>query len=351
MVTGREPARHAQLLDGLRAASVQVETFAVAREPTVELASEGVARARAFGADLVIGIGGGSALDAGKAMAALLTNEGDPLDFLEVIGRGQPLARDPAPYLAVPTTSGTGAEVTKNAVLKSQAHGVKVSLRSDRMLPDLALVDPDLTLTVPPAVTASTGLDALTQVLEPFVSHLRNPLTDGICREGMKRAARSLQRAYEDGQDVDARRDMALTSLFGGLALANAKLGAVHGFAGPLGGMFPSPHGAVCARLLPLVIEANVRALRTRGADPEALERYDEIGRILTGQPDARAEDAIRWTREIVDALRIPSLSSYGMGPEHLDTVIDKSRRSSSMKGNPIELEREELVHILERAL
>ncbi len=244
-------------------------------------------------ADLVVGMGGGSVIDAAKAIAALLTNPGDPLDYLEVIGRGLPLANACAPMMAIPTTAGTGAEVTRNAVLASPAHRVKVSLRSASMLPDVAIVDPELTLSMPPAVTAATGLDALTQCLEPFVSHLATPLTDGFCREGLARAARSLRRAYHHGSDVAARRDMALASLCGGLALANAKLGAVHGFAGPIGGMFDAPHGAVCARLLPLVMTANVRALEERSPNSPALVRYAEVAKIVTGDADASIADGV----------------------------------------------------------
>jgi alcohol dehydrogenase class IV len=251
LVTGRNQDRIAPLLEQLHGQEVETILFSVPGEPTTAVALAGVQKARESGCGFVISLGGGSVLDTGKAIAALLANGGEPLDYLEVIGRGRPLRKPAAPFIAIPTTAGTGAEVTRNAVLKSTEHQVKVSLRSPTMLPTLALVDPELTASMPPAVTASTGLDALTQVMEPYVSNKANPLTDALCREGMRRAARSLRRAYEDGRDAAAREDMAQASLFGGLALANAKLGAVHGFAGPLGGMFPAPHGVVCARLVP----------------------------------------------------------------------------------------------------
>jgi len=311
----------------------------------------GTQRARESDCDLVIGFGGGSVLDGGKAIAALLTNGGDPLDYLEVIGRGQPLSQPSAPYIAIPTTAGTGAEVTRNAVLASPEHQVKVSLRSPLMLPRLALVDPELTHSLPPEVTASTGLDALTQVMEPYVSNRANPLTDALCREGMRRAARSLHRAYEQSDDAAAREDMALTSLFGGLALANAKLGAVHGFAGPIGGMFPAPHGAVCARLLPHVMAVNVRALQERSPGSEALRRYDEIARILTGNEEATADDGVAWVQELCQALQVPSLASYGMTPADLTVVIEKASVASSMQGNPIQLTPDEMREILTQAL
>jgi alcohol dehydrogenase class IV len=335
----------------LAAHNLGAVTFIVAEEPTIDLILQGVHRARAQKCDLVIGIGGGSALDTGKAIAALLTNGGHPLDYLEVIGRGKPLTRPAAPYIAIPTTAGTGAEVTRNAVLGSPDHQVKVSLRSPLMLPRLAIVDPELTYDLPPAITASTGLDALTQVLEPFVSHLANPLTDALCREGLHRAARSLRRAYEHGHDTAARADMALTSLCGGLALANAKLGAVHGFAGPFGGMFSAPHGATCAALLPHVMAVNVQALQTRQPDSAALIRYTEVAQILTGRETAAARDGVEWVQALCRDLQIPPLSTYGLTEADFPALIEKSARASSMKGNPLELTGAEMAEILSRAL
>jgi len=219
-----------RLMDDLTARGLGVSALTAHGEPTVETIREGVRFAKDKGCDVVVGMGGGSVIDTGKAIAALLTNEGELLGYLEIIGKGQAPTRAAAPYIAIPTTAGTGSEVTRNAVLTSREHRVKVSLRSPWMLPRVALVDPALTYTMPPQVTASTGLDALTQVIEPYVSNKPNALTDPLCREGMRRAARSLRLAYEHGGDAQAREDMALTSLYGGLALANGKLGAVHGF-------------------------------------------------------------------------------------------------------------------------
>jgi alcohol dehydrogenase class IV len=344
----RHEASVRRLLDG---AGVGVEVASVAGEPTVEDVLAIVEAARAARTELVVGVGGGSVLDAAKAVAALLANPGDPFDYLEVVGRGQPLARPPLPFIAVPTTAGTGAEVTKNAVLASTAHGVKVSLRSDAMLPEVALVDPELTLALPPELTAATGLDALTQVLEPFVSCQANPLTDALSREGLWRAARSLRRAFHHGSDIGARTDMALVSLLGGLCLANSKLGAVHGFAGPIGGQFPAPHGAVCARLLPLVVERNIEALRARDPGGPALERYAEVARILTGHPSAGADDAAPWLATLVDELRVPALKHYGLDAAAIPELVKNAQRSSSMKGNPIVLTPEELTRTLQAAL
>jgi alcohol dehydrogenase class IV len=351
VVGGGTPARIEPLLALLAEKEIPAAGMTVQGEPSVRAALQGKEQARDFGADLVIGMGGGSAIDAAKAIAALLTNAGDPFDYLEVIGHGRPLDRPAAPVVAIPTTAGTGAEVTRNSVLASPEQQVKVSLRHASMLPDVALVDPVLTYDMPQAVTASTGLDALTQCLEPFVSHLATPLTDGFCREGMRRAARSLRGAWRDGSDVQARRDMALASLCGGLALANAKLGAVHGFAGPVGGMFDAPHGAVCARLLPPVMEANVRALQQRAPGSPALGRYQEVAQILTGNANAKVADGVAWVRALSEQLSVPGLASYGMTQRDLADIVAKALPSSSMKGNPIALTQSELSAVLTQAL
>jgi alcohol dehydrogenase class IV len=350
LVTGRDPRRAQPLQALLREHGVAEVTCPVAGEPTLETVQAGAALARAERCDLVIGFGGGSALDAGKAIAALLANPGDLLDYVEIIGRGKTLAHPAAPFLAIPTTAGTGTEVTRNAVLASPEHRVKVSLRSPLMLPRVALVDPDLTLELPPAITASTGLDALTQLIEPFVCSRPNPMIDPLCLDGLARVARSLRRAFTDGRDRAAREDMALASLFSGLALANAGLGAVHGFAGPLGGMFSAPHGALCAALLPHVMETNLRALRQRQPGSDPLRRYDEVGRRLTGRANATADDGVDWVRQLVGDLKIPRLSTYGITRQHTEDVIGKAAQASSMKANPIALTPAELAAILEAA-
>jgi alcohol dehydrogenase class IV len=338
------------LLNLLSEQGVEYTLFTVEGEPTTETARWGTRQARQAGCDMVIGLGGGSVIDTGKAVAALLTNGGDPLDYLEVIGRGQPLTEPSAPYMAIPTTAGTGAEVTRNAVLASPEHRVKASLRSPLMLPTVALVDPELTYRLPSDVTAYTGLDALTQVIEPFVSVKANPMTDALCREAITRGARSLRPAYESG-DPAAREDMALVSLFGGLALANAALGAVHGFAGPFGGMYESPHGAVCAALLPHVMAINVAALQARQPTSEALRRYDEVARLLTGSPEATACDGVTWVEDLCAALHVPTLATYGIVSADFGDLIDKSAAASSMKGNPIPLTADEMRTILARAV
>jgi alcohol dehydrogenase class IV len=349
--TGASPERHAGLLADLGMAA---EVFPVAAEPTVELARAALAAARRRGADVIAAIGGGSVIDTGKAVAVLLGNGGDPLDYLEVVGSGRDITRPAVPCVAVPTTAGTGAEVTANAVLAVPSHQVKASLRSPFMIPRVALVDPLLTVSCPPPVTAASGLDALTQCLEPFVSVQATPLTDGLAREGLRRAGTGLRSAYADGSDIAARTDMAMCSLLGGMALANAKLGAVHGLAGVIGGTADVPHGIACAALLAPVIEANVRALRSGGFEPAAavvLDRYTEAARLLTGQPAASIQDGLAWIGETLTLLHVPGLAAFGLGPGHADDIAAKALVSSSMKGNPVPLSHADLRAILLQAL
>ena len=325
--------------------------FSIAKEPTIDLVREGVRAFRDAGCDMVIAIGGGSAIDAGKAIAAAAANGGDLLDYLEVIGKGQPLESAPYPFLAVPTTAGTGSEVTRNAVLGSPAHGVKVSLRSLTMLPRIALVDPQLTHGLPASITASTGLDALTQLIEPFVCVRANPFVDSICRDGMGRAAECLPRAFRNGEDAEARAGMSYASVLGGMALANAGLGVVHGFAAPIGGMFDAPHGAICAAILPAGMRANIAALRERDPAGPGLVRYGEVARILTKNDDATPEDGAQWIGGLTKQLAIPPLSAYGVTSADAPELAAKAARANSMKANPIALSPAELTAVLEHSL
>jgi alcohol dehydrogenase class IV len=351
VVVGKAPGRHAETLVGLEAAGLAVSVFSVEREPSVAIVERGLGVARAHAANVVVGLGGGSVIDAGKAIGALLGNPGEALDYLEVIGRGRALLRPSLPFVAVPTTSGTGAEVTKNAVLESPEHGVKVSLRSESMLPRVALVDPLLTLSLPPGVTAAAGLDALTQLVEPYLCSRSNPLVDAIAFAGIRHVRKGLRRAYADGNDVEAREHMSLASLFGGLALANAKLGAVHGIAGPLGGMTGAPHGALCARLLPEVTRCNVEALRRRAPSHPALVRLQDIAALLTGNPTASVEDVIEWFEVLVNDLGVQRLEALGFQRDSIAELVGKAQRASSMQGNPIPLLDEEVAAILEACL
>jgi alcohol dehydrogenase class IV len=337
------------LFNALTNAGMPHAAFSTAGEPTIDEVRGGTEYAKSEGCDFVIGFGGGSALDAGKAIAALLTNEGDPLNYLEVVGKGEPLTKPSAPFVAIPTTAGTGSEVTRNAVIGLPEKRVKVSLRSPYMLPRVALVDPELTYDLPPEITAATGLDALTQLIEAFVSVKANPMTDAICREGMYRVARSLRRAFEMGDSppwrenwqaiVTAREDMCVAGMLSGMALANAALGAAHGFSGPLGGMFTAPHGALCAAVLPYVVEVNERAATQRLIGSPVISRFEQVRRAM-GDLNA-----------LVQALKIPPLRTYGVMRENFPEIIEKAKASNSMKGNPVVLHDDELREILERAL
>lgn len=341
-------------LDGLHRAlhstGIKSTTYHVTAEPDIKAVEDGIELAKKQGCGLVIGFGGGSVLDAAKAIAAMLNNPGELMDYLEVVGADKEIPNPATPLIALPTTAGTGTEVTRNAVIGSPNHQVKVSMRSRKMIPTVALVDPQLTYSMPPSVTASTGMDALTQVIEGYLSSNANIMTDMVSAEGIQLGARSLLRAFVNGQDQDARRDMCLTSLFGGLALANGGLGAVHGFAGPIGGMFQAPHGVICASLLPAVMKYNLVALAEQDGSAEMQARFLNIARWVSGDSSASLADGLAWIAELANALAIPRLRMLGIVREDFDEIIAKSRVSSSMQKNPISLSDNHLMSILEEA-
>lgn len=337
-----------ELLILLGSREITYELIKIEHEPSIDLVASLVEYARQFNPDLVIAIGGGSAIDSGKAVAALLTNPGEVLDYLEVIGLNKPLINPSLPLIAIPTTSGTGSEVTRNAVLEAPTHQIKVSLRSQFLIPRIALIDPELTLNLPNSITAFTGMDALTQLIEPYTCNLPNPMTDALCLEGIKRISQSVYCAYNDGNNLQARENMSLASLFSGLALANARLGAVHGLAGPLGGEISAPHGAIVAALLPNVMEMNVAALCAVEPDHPALERYLIVAKILTGDSNAMIDKGIQWVRDFCKHAKIPSLSSYNLNETSFSNIAKKAINASSMKGNPITLSEDQLRSILQ---
>ena len=351
IVMGKSAQRFNNIFEQLKEENISFTFFYVEGEPTVDLIEAGIQQAKSTKCDFIIGIGGGSTIDTGKALSAMLTNDGEICDYLEVVGKGKQIVKPGLPYIAIPTTAGTGSEVTRNAVITVPEHKVKVSLRSLFLLPKIALIDPILTYELPADITARTGFDALTQLIEPYTSIKTNPIVDGICREGMRRASSSLLRAYLDGHDEEARENMSIASLFGGLALANGKLGAVHGIAGPLGGMYPIPHGTACACLLPYVFETNVHRLIEQPGRTDTLIRYREIAKILTDDIDANLEDGIQWIKELSQKMKIPRLSKFGITEADFPSIIEKSKKASSMKGNPIPLTDDDLYAILKNAL
>jgi alcohol dehydrogenase class IV len=351
VVVGRDPTRQAPRLAALREAGLEVEVFSVAGEPTIDIVRQGVGLARHHEAEVVVGWGGGSALDAAKAIALLCRHAGDVLDYLEVIGAGQTFDHTGLPVVLLPTTAGTGTEVTRNAVLASPEHGVKVSLRSPYLLARLAIVDPELSSDMPPELTARVGGDALTQLIEPFVSTRASPMSDALCREGLRHAVAALPAAVRDGNDRAARDGMALASLLSGLTLANGGLGIIHGLAGPIGGMVAAPHGAVCAALLAAGMDVNLHALRQRAPASASLRRYAELGPLLTGDPAAGAEEAVAWAAALISELGISPLSAYGLRSEMLPVVVERAIVASSTKTNPITLTPDEVTEIVQRSL
>ncbi|PWH16289.1 MAG: alcohol dehydrogenase [Anaerolineae bacterium] len=348
LVFGSPSERFKDILDTQLKSNISYFYYPVAGEPTVEVVQQALIFGKQNQVDVIVGIGGGSVLDTAKAVSGLITNEGDLYDYLEVIGKGQSLVNPALPYIAIPTTAGTGTEVTKNAVIGDSNQKIKVSLRSSLICPKIAVIDPELTYTNPPEVTAQSGMDALTQLIEPFVSNQPNDLVDALCRDGIRRIARALPRAYQTPHDQEARREMAIASLFSGIALANAKLGAVHGFAGVLGGMYGAAHGAICAALLPAVIEINLKALHERFPDSPYLARYVELATILS-LPEEQA--LVNWAANLIAQLNIPSLGKLGVRKKDFELIIEKAARASSMKGNPVPLTEEEMIAVLERAL
>jgi alcohol dehydrogenase class IV len=348
VVRGNNPTYGKSFFEIVEGLGLDITYFSVSKEPDINMLGSAVQLARENRCEFVIGFGGGSVIDTGKAISALLNNDGDLMDYLEVVGKGLPL-KDPArPYIAVPSTAGTGSEVTRNAVIEVPDKNVKVSMRNAYMLPKIALVDPELTLELPPQITATTGMDAFVQVIEPYVCNSPNPMVDMFCRDAIPRASANLLNAFRDGSNLVARENMAWVSLMGGLSLANAKLGAVHGFAGPIGGMFHAPHGAICASLLPAVMRINVENLKKINEDSPSLKRFREIAVWVTGDINADIDEGVQFIENLCKDLKIPRLHEMGISENDFSTIVEKSKNSSSMKGNPIQLPDEELTRILE---
>lgn len=350
VVTGRTTSRADEIRSALSKAGISSIPFGVATEPSIERVRAAMALLADAGCDAVLGFGGGSAIDVAKAAALLASSGVDPLEHLEVIGAGRPIERPGLPCVAVPTTAGTGSEVTRNSVLSGG--GVKASLRSPLMLPKVAVVDPDLLAGLPSATIAASGMDALSQLIEPLLSQRANPFSDALARDGIGRSARSLRRAYQERmEDAAVREDLALASLFGGICLANSGLGAVHGIAAAAGARLAAPHGAVCAAVLAAAMEVNLRVLRERAPAHPALLRMAQVALLLTGQPDATPEDGIRWLQELTAALSIPGLASYRLSEDEIPAVVTAAQKASSMRGNPIELTDAEVTEIATRSL
>jgi len=346
LVRGANPARSAAMRAGLVAQGCLLEEFVADREPDLDLIDKGIKAARAFGAERVVALGGGSVIDTAKAIAALVPAERPMLDHLEVVGKGLPLEIPPLPCVALPTTAGTGAEVTRNAVIAVPEHRRKVSLRDPKMLPRLAVIDPALTDGTPRDVTLASGLDAITQVIEPYICARSNPMTDALCRVAIPQGLRALHCLITGAETPEARDALCWTSLCGGMALANAGLGVIHGLAGPLGGVSGAAHGAICGALLPHGLAMNA----ARISDPARLQRFDEIRGWIAGVLDCAPQDAFAALAHWQTAAGLPGLAAQGVQYADLRPVAEAAAVSSSMKANPVALGPDDLCQVMEAA-
>ena len=344
VVHGASAERAGWLLEAFAAAGAHVLPLSARGEPTLADLTAATHAARAHRPDWVLSMGGGAAIDLGKALAAMIPAPGDAMDHLEVVGRGLPLAAPPLPFLALPTTAGTGAEVTKNAVIGLPDHGRKVSLRDDCMIARLAIIDPALTDHCPRSVTLASGLDAVTQVIEPWLSVKATPYTDAIAGAAIRPGLAALNRLME-AEDAEARDQLAWVSLSGGLALANSGLGAVHGLAGVIGGMIPAAHGAICGALLGPVLAMN-RDLTTGAARARVDQVCDIVAEVLGGRPDTAPATLRNWAQD----QGLPDLRGQGLDPGLHANVAEAALSSSSMKGNPVTPPVEALRRVLTEA-
>jgi alcohol dehydrogenase class IV len=344
-----------RLVELLSGAGVSATARRQRGEPVVADVDSAVEEARAKKCDCMIGMGGGSAIDAAKAVAGLLTNGGSAVDYMEIVGEGRKITQRAAPWMAIPVTAGTGAEATCNAVIGFPEKKFKASVRSELLLARIALIDPELAVTVSPAVTASSGMDALCQLIESFTSSGASQETDAMALSGLRLGSLALPEVFRDGNDVDARYSMATAALMSGITLTRAGLGAVHGFAAPIGANFPVPHGTVCAALLSPVIAANIRACRVQGAaGNRGLLRYERIAMIFQGIGaigDDAIDAAVKCTADLRRDLRIPPLKDFGLRASNVPEMVALARKTSSMKYNPVVLSDEALSDALLTAI
>ena len=330
---------------------INFSQYAITREPTPGMIDQAVNEFSSPMPDCVVAIGGGSALDAGKAISAMLPLQRNVKDFLEGVGT----ANHPGikvPFIAIPTTSGTGSEATKNAVIcETGTTGYKRSLRHSNFVPDVAIIDPLLTTGCPQSTTAASGMDAFTQLLESYLSTASNPVTDSLALEGLHRIERSLLRSYQDGNDIAARTDMSLAAYLSGITLANAGLGLIHGLASPLGGYFDIPHGVICSALMAPANRISVQKLRSENNNPGALRKYAIVGRLFSGNengPDAYFTDLLLDTiSSMAVEMRIPRLGEYGVTENHLQKIVS----ATDNKNNPVVIDKEEMTQVLRATL
>ncbi|MGK7929261.1 MAG: iron-containing alcohol dehydrogenase [Spirulina sp.] len=357
LVIGRQSleksGKLAEIENLLESAGIASQIVTCTGEPTTPEIDRLCQEKRPEAIDAVVGIGGGSVIDMGKAISAMLPHENSIFDHLEGVGKGIPHSGIKVPYIAIPTTSGTGGEVTKNAVISEVGeNGYKKSLRHENLIPDAVIVDAELLISCPRSITAACGMDAFTQLLEPYLSPTASPLTDAIAWGGLEAIATNLLPACGKGaMDIAVREKMASASLMSGIALANAGLGIVHGLASPIGGFFPIPHGVVCGSLMAAAVRVNWQAIKQRDPDNPAIVKMAKLGELLSGKTgqrisyycDALVDILSEWT----ERLELPRLGEYGITKEDLEKILDKTRN----RNNPIELSREEIHRLVESRL
>jgi alcohol dehydrogenase class IV len=351
LVTGKSSFMNSQygamLLSSFEENRIAVNRISISSEPSPEKIDEAVLFCRFRKPDVVIAIGGGSVMDAGKAISAMLTQTGSVFDYLEGVGSKESDGSK-VPFIAVPTTSGTGSEATKNAVISMVgANGFKRSLRHDNFVPDIAIVDPELTLNCPPDITAASGMDCFTQLTEAYLSDKSNQYTDAFAFEGLKAVKSSLVQCVTDGSDIEVRTGMSFAALTSGICLANAGLGVVHGFASSIGARFHIPHGFICGTLMAVSNELNVSMLRKSGKNPEALKKYAKLGELFLDvenkTDDYYIDGFIAYLQKITSELRLPGLKAEGVKEEDIEEIC----RSTDCKNNPVKLSKDDLMEIL----
>lgn len=347
LVTSKNLSRASPVIEYLKSQRMRYQHVAIQGEPNITMVEETALVGRKFRPDMVVAIGGGSVLDMGKALAAIIPNQGDVYDYVEVVGRNVPLKSKPLPFIAIPTTASTGSEVTRNAVLRSGQDRVKVSLRSPEMLADVAIVDPTLTYGTDKATSARGALDAFTHLMEAYVCGQPNPLTDMICEEGLRRLSRSILAGCVD-DDHAARADLSFAAMLGGMAITNAKLGAAHGLASALGGKLNAPHSIITARLAPYVMTENIIAAQRAGRE-DVLERYAKIASIMSGRVNACREDSVLWVNMMLDKLEVPKLKQFGVCTTPFESVAEDALKSVAIRGNPLPLTKARLTYILQQ--
>ncbi|MBF9000047.1 MULTISPECIES: iron-containing alcohol dehydrogenase [Vibrio] len=345
LVSGHDLTRCAPLVDDFKQQKKRYQHVSVSSEPNITMIEETAALGRKFHPDVVVAIGGGSVMDTGKALAAIIPNQGSVYDYVEVIGRNVPLKAKPLPFIAIPTTASSGAEVTKKAVLRSGQDRIKVSLRSNDMIASLAIVDPALTYGTERCLSGRGVMEAFANLMEVFVCSAPNLLTDMVCKEGLEKIAISgLKACLHDNKG--ARSDVSFAAMLGGVALNNGQLGAAHGLAAALGGKLEAPHSVITSRLAPFVMHENiVMAARQRRHD--ILARYKALAEILTGRRHVNVEDGVLWVNMMLDQLDIPPLDSFGICQTSFEKVTQDALRSHSIKGNPMPLTSERLMYVL----